>query len=86
MKVSNNNFFPNSKAQEAGVYEEPSSSEGFAKFCQQTSLHGWVYLDSEPGALRKIVWILVLVLSAKIAALPLKHSKNHVVNFITVKL
>jgi hypothetical protein len=37
------------------------SSEGFSKFCQQTTLHGWAYLDSEPGFLRKVIWIVVLV-------------------------
>ena len=38
---------------------------GFSTYCQQTSLHGWQYIDSENGLSRKIVWFLiVLVFSA----------------------
>ena len=63
MKVSENSFFPprNSMEKPPKDYEEPSSSEGFSKFCQQTSLHGWAYLDSESGFLRRVIWVIVLV-------------------------
>jgi hypothetical protein len=62
MKASNNNFFPSGGNKEKSAdFDEPSGSEGFSKFCQQTSLHGWAYLDSEPGFLRRVIWILVLV-------------------------
>ena len=62
MKASSNNFFPDRNVEKSkAAFDEPSGSEGFAKFCQQTSLHGWAYLDSEPGFLRKVIWIIVLV-------------------------
>ena len=34
---------------------------GFSTYCQQTSLHGWQYIDSENGLSRKIVWFLVVL-------------------------
>ncbi len=63
MKVSENSFFPprNNSEKPPKDYDQPSGSEGFSKFCQQTSLHGWAYLDSEPGFLRRVIWIIVLV-------------------------
>ena len=34
---------------------------GLSTFCQQTSLHGWQYMDSENGLWRKIAWFLVIL-------------------------
>ena len=34
---------------------------GFSTYCQQTSLHGWQYIDSENGLCRKIAWFLVIL-------------------------
>ena len=34
---------------------------GFSTYCQQTSLHGWQYIDSENGLGRKIAWFLVIL-------------------------
>ena len=34
---------------------------GFSTYCQQTSLHGWQYIDSENGPSRKIVWFLIVL-------------------------
>ena len=33
---------------------------GFSTYCQQTSLHGWQYIDSENGLCRKIIWFLII--------------------------
>ena len=42
--------------------------KGVSAYCQQTSLHGWQYLDSEKGFLQKIFWfaIVLMVLSISI--------------------
>ena len=34
---------------------------GFSTYCQQTSLHGWQYIDSENGLCRKIIWFLIML-------------------------
>ena len=34
---------------------------GFSTYCQQTSLHGWQYIDSETGLVPKIVWFLIVL-------------------------
>ena len=34
---------------------------GFSTYCQQTSLHGWQYVDSENGLCRKIIWFLMML-------------------------
>ena len=34
---------------------------GFSTYCQQTSLHGWQYIDSENGLCRKVVWFLIVL-------------------------
>ena len=34
---------------------------GFSTYCQQTSLHGWQYIDSESGLVPKIVWFLIVL-------------------------
>ena len=34
---------------------------GFSNYCQQTTLHGWQYIDSEDGWFRKVLWILVVL-------------------------
>ena len=34
---------------------------GFSTYCQQTSLHGWQYIDSETGLGPKIVWFLIVL-------------------------
>jgi hypothetical protein len=34
---------------------------GFSKFCRQTSLHGWKFIESEKKGLRRFPWILILV-------------------------
>jgi hypothetical protein len=38
-------------------------SHGFSNYCQQTTLHGWQYLETEPGLWRKIIWALVILIS-----------------------
>ena len=35
---------------------------GFSTYCQQTSLHGWQYVDSENGLCRKIIWFLMMLI------------------------
>ena len=32
-----------------------------AEFCSQTSLHGWQYIQSENGVIRKLVWISLII-------------------------
>ena len=34
-------------------------SQGFSNYAQQTSLHGWQYIDIEPGWFRKTFWAIV---------------------------
>ena len=34
-------------------------AQGFSNYAQQTSLHGWQYIDSEPSWWRKAFWTLV---------------------------
>ena len=34
-------------------------SQNFSNYAQQTSLHGWQYIDSEPSWWRKLFWTLV---------------------------
>ena len=34
----------------------------FSLFCQQTTIHGWQYIDSEPGYLKKITWCLIVLI------------------------
>ena len=34
-------------------------SQGFSNYAQQTSLHGWQYIDIEPGWFRKTFWSIV---------------------------
>ena len=34
-------------------------SQNFSNYAQQTSLHGWQYIDSEPSWWRKSFWTLV---------------------------
>ena len=36
---------------------------GVSTYCQQTSLHGWQYLDSESGCVRKFFWFLIVFAS-----------------------
>jgi hypothetical protein len=48
-------------------------------------LHGWAYLDSEVGLLKKILWTLVLILAWIISAFLLamvKQCLNPVYTFI----
>lgn len=40
-----------------------TSEDEFSVFCQQTSLHGWQYMQSERGWCQKIFWGLVVLLS-----------------------
>ena len=34
---------------------------GFRKFCQNTTLHGWAYLDRESGIIRRAIWLTFLI-------------------------
>jgi hypothetical protein len=36
--------------------------KGFSKFCAESSLHGWSYLNHEMNQFWKILWILFLFL------------------------
>ena len=48
--------------------DPPDQAPGFACYCNQTSLHGWQYLQTEPGLARKVVWALVVLGSVGLAA------------------
>ena len=39
----------------------------FSEYCQQTSLHGWQYVQSEKGIFRKLVWSIFLLVSFLLA-------------------
>ena len=41
--------------------------QGFYQFCQQTSLHGWNYIQSESGIIRKTVWFILILFHYVIA-------------------
>ena len=43
------------------ISENKIFMHGFSTYCQQTSLHGWQYIDSENGPSRKIVWFLIVL-------------------------
>ena len=30
-------------------------------YCQRTTLHGWSYVVGEEGALKKIIWLIVIL-------------------------
>ncbi len=37
-------------------------NEGFSKFCNETSLPGWAYLNREMSHLWKVLWIVFLII------------------------
>ena len=37
-------------------------SDGFRKFCQETSLHGWFYFSSDASKWWKMLWLIFLCL------------------------
>ncbi len=41
-------------------FSDVSITSPFRKFCMETSLHGWAYINREPVGIRKIVWLLFL--------------------------
>jgi hypothetical protein len=40
----------------------PSDMQQFLKFCDETSLHGWSYLNHKMNKVWKIIWILFIFL------------------------
>ena len=42
--------------------------QGCSQYCQQTSLHGWQYVDSESSIICKLIWIII-VISCNITAI-----------------
>ena len=42
-------------------------AQGFFQYCQQTSLHGWHYIQSESGIIRKTVWFILILFHYVIA-------------------
>ena len=42
--------------------------QGCSQYCQQTSLHGWQYVDSESNIICKLIWIIIVV-SCNISAI-----------------
>ena len=47
--------------------EEKVFLRGFSCYCQQTSLHGWQYIDSEQGWFRKIFWFIIVFMSVALS-------------------
>ena len=37
------------------------------KYCQQTSLHGWQYIDSEQGLLHMVFWFFIILMSISLS-------------------
>jgi hypothetical protein len=52
-------------------------SNGFRKFCQETSLHGWFYFSSDASKLWKILWLvflcLIMFFSSYVLAVNVSH-------------
>lgn len=42
------------------VPKRENLAQRFCDYCQQTSLHGWQYLSSENGKVKKLVWMLII--------------------------
>jgi hypothetical protein len=47
---------------EIPVEANPSEMKSFSKFCNETSLHGWAYLNYNMNKIWKITWILFIFL------------------------
>jgi hypothetical protein len=56
----------------------------FSNFCQQTSLHGWQYLDSESKRWRKIIWAIFILASILASVNFLHKAFEEYVNATTV--
>ena len=42
------------------VSKRENLGQRFCDYCQQTSLHGWQYLSSENGKVKKLLWMLII--------------------------
>jgi hypothetical protein len=59
----------------------------FSKFCQETSLHGWSYLDREKSKVWKGLWfiflLIIIVLSGYVLVI---NTKQYLEAFMKTKL
>jgi hypothetical protein len=44
------------------IEAKPSEMKHFKTFCEETSLHGWSYLNNKMNKIWKIIWILFIFL------------------------
>lgn len=51
------------------------------KFCNQTSLHGWQYLSTEPSLWQKLTWFLAIL---SVTALAIILNVNNVMDFLNM--
>ena len=42
--------------------------QSLKKYCQQSSLHGWQYLSSEEGIIKKLIWFMVIIVHYALAS------------------
>ena len=56
---------------------------GLYKYCQQTTLHGWQYIDTETGWFLKSIWIFVIGFWTCVASITLFYNWSMYMNATT---